>query len=301
MPPEVAAELRRCVSSFLWMGRSERLAFDELHSPREKGGLGLPCIQTRAEALLTKQHGHFIASGGRLAAHTALWLGPQLRHFIPYLPVLPQPPLPIPGTYTALLPLLVEAAAVPAAGAALASYTSRALYQAWTTDLPPPKVEYRRHLLPWRRIWLRLERLSPSWLLQDVHFSLLHNILPTPDRLCRLRLEQDPGCPFCAAPLADVLHLFTACARVVAAWAYLYARASAALGVVLSDEELLFLAWRPRDAAVDELVVPAVVAYSGWVWESRDSPLLLNPDQLRLEVAVAVAPVAGPPPPTLFD
>jgi len=94
MPPEVAADIRRCISSYLWKGRTERLAFDELHSPREKGGLGLPCIQTRAEALFTKQYAQFVAAGGRMAAHVAFWLGPQLHHLVPYLPVLPPPPPP---------------------------------------------------------------------------------------------------------------------------------------------------------------------------------------------------------------
>jgi hypothetical protein len=301
MPPEVAADIRRCISSYLWKGRTERLAFDELHSPREKGGLGLPCIQTRAEALFTKQYAQFVAAGGRMAAHVAFWLGPQLHHLVPYLPVLPPPPPPLPSLYVALHPLLEEAAAVPAAGAALALYTSRMLYQAWTSDLPPPKVEYRLHLLPWRRVWRRLEYLSPSWQLQDTHFSLLHNILPTPDRLCRLQLEQDASCRFCAAPVADVLHLFTACARVAAAWAYLYARASARLGAALTDQELLFLAWRPGGAAEDEMVVPAVTAYSSWVWESQDSPAVLLPEELRLVTAVAVAPQGGHPPRTIFN
>ena len=67
------------MANFLWRGHSERLPFDELHSPQSKGGLGLPCLQTRLEALLTKQYCHFPAGSGRVAAHLTLWLGEELH------------------------------------------------------------------------------------------------------------------------------------------------------------------------------------------------------------------------------
>jgi hypothetical protein len=71
MPPAVASRLRRAVSDFLWKGRLERLALDELHSPLAEGGLRLSAIATRAQALLAKQACHRLAGGGNPAAHIA--------------------------------------------------------------------------------------------------------------------------------------------------------------------------------------------------------------------------------------
>jgi hypothetical protein len=50
----------------------------------------------------------------------------------------------------------------------------------------------------------------------------------------------------------DILHFFTACPRVAAAWAFLGHRAAFSMGRPLTDQDLLFLAWPPSpiDAAL---------------------------------------------------
>jgi hypothetical protein len=164
LPPDVAATLRRAVADFIWRGRSERLPFDEIHSPLSMGGIGLPCIQTRAEALLAKQYGLFIAAGGRLAAHAAMWIGGR----VPGLPLLHPPPVPVLPVYEELVPLLHEAVDVPAVGAVGQPPSSRLLYRAWTSDFPPPKIELKLRHLPWRRVWRRLAGLAPSLAAQDL-------------------------------------------------------------------------------------------------------------------------------------
>jgi hypothetical protein len=188
----------------------------------------------------------------------------------------------------------LEACTLPSVSpAALSAVTSRELYRHWTTDFPPPKIESRLPLLPWPSIWRRLEGLAVNIHAQDVHFSLLHNILPLPTRLHRLQLRPDAACGHCGVPLADTLHTFTACPRVLPAWAYLFAKASLALGVVLSDEDLLFLAWDGPSAAAQP-VVAAVLAYTFWVWETRSSPAPLHPPSLRQRVEEDLAAAAAP-------
>jgi hypothetical protein len=71
LPAAQAGRLRRAAGDFLWRGRLERLAYDELHRPLREGGLGLSCIASRADALLVKQAAHQIAAGGRPARHFA--------------------------------------------------------------------------------------------------------------------------------------------------------------------------------------------------------------------------------------
>ena len=292
LPPEAAAVLRRAAADFLWRGYLERLPWDELHSPFSAGGLALPCIQTRAEALFTKQWASFVVAGDRLAAHATFWLGQPLRDLWPTLPAFNFPqPRPTPTLFTDLLPLLQETAADPAIG--LRRSTSRLLYQSWTSDLPPPKIEYRLGHLPWRRVWRRLEASSANPIAQNTHFLLLHNILPTPARRFRLGLDPSAVCLFCDAPVADVHHLFVACARVVAAWSRLFYRASLVLPFPLDDELLLYLAW-PPGCGDDDILVEAVTAYTDWVWTAGDAQRLLDPGSLQQVVLEAVeAPVGA--------
>jgi hypothetical protein len=79
MPATVAIRLCRAVSDFLWRGRMEHLAFEELHSPFSEGGLRLSTIDTRAQAL-AKQACHRLA-----AAHIVYWMGLRLRDHLPAL------------------------------------------------------------------------------------------------------------------------------------------------------------------------------------------------------------------------
>jgi hypothetical protein len=83
LPQVVAARATSMASSFLWLGHLERLAWQELHGKKEKGGLGVSCIATRGEALLAKQFCHQVAAGGTLAGHLAFWLGCVLGHLEP--------------------------------------------------------------------------------------------------------------------------------------------------------------------------------------------------------------------------
>jgi hypothetical protein len=47
LPSTAAARLRRAISDFLWKGRLERLAYEELHIPFSEGGLCLSSIPPR--------------------------------------------------------------------------------------------------------------------------------------------------------------------------------------------------------------------------------------------------------------
>jgi hypothetical protein len=125
----------------------------------------------------------------------------------------------------------------------------------------------------------------------DLHFALLHNILPTQERLHRFRKAATPACLLCAAPTADILHVFTACPRVAAAWAFLLFRATLHLGVALTDSTLLYLAWpsSPGDASA----ALAIIIYSEWVWATIDSPDALLPPLLAAKVKEAAG--RGPP------
>jgi hypothetical protein len=63
------------IGHFLWAGRLEHLALDELHSPLHRGGLGLTCVATRTEALRFKLACHQLEARGQPRLHLAYWLG----------------------------------------------------------------------------------------------------------------------------------------------------------------------------------------------------------------------------------
>jgi hypothetical protein len=138
LPPSTAAPLRRAAGDFLWRGRFEWLAHDELHGPLSEGGLRTSAIQSRAEALLAKQACHRLAGGGRPARHIAYWVGLRLRHLLPDLGAGPHAE-DIPPFYKDLTSLLEEVLTLPGVNsAALLDVSSKFIYGQFTATLPPP-------------------------------------------------------------------------------------------------------------------------------------------------------------------
>ena len=286
-----ATRLRRLVADFLWAGRFRRLAFDECHTKRSAGGLGLSCPQTRAQAMLAKQACRHLAAGGRPALHLAYWLGISLQGL---LPVLASAGLRLegdpPAQYADLLSLLREVFMLTCVDTAnLQVATSAAIYKEMTCTLPTPLVERVRQDLPWHHIWPRLEGPSLVATEVDLHFSLLHGLLDVQANRHHWGVAPSPGCPTCRPPAAPetVLHYFTACSRTSAAWHLLFFKATITLGVALSDEVLLFLAWPPSAARSDAAVVLAVTTFTAWAWATRSSPEVLAPHILQARVSRA--------------
>ena len=62
LPEMWARKFEAEVRKFLWAGRLEHLALEEVMNPVEMGGLGLPCIRAKAEALFLKQSTRLLLS-----------------------------------------------------------------------------------------------------------------------------------------------------------------------------------------------------------------------------------------------
>jgi len=127
----------------------------------------------------------------------------------------------------------------------------------------------------------------------DLHFSVLHDLLPVRATLHHLRMPEapSPDCLVCRppAPPETSLHFFTKCSRVSAAWHFLFFKATMALGVALTDATLLHLAWPPTTARVDAAVTLAVITFSHWAWASRGQPGVLAPPELQARVREAAS------------
>jgi len=68
---------------FLWMGQLEPLALDEVKNHPLAGGLGIPCIQNKCDALFIRQSVRVLQSNETSPyKHVKYWLGLVLkRHF----------------------------------------------------------------------------------------------------------------------------------------------------------------------------------------------------------------------------
>jgi hypothetical protein len=156
LPRAALLRIQRAVSTFLWAGRLERLAMPELCAPRQKGGLALTCVASRALALRAKQVCHQLAAGGRARAHLAYWLGLQLRGALPLLGRGPHTEA-VPPQMRALGTSLLEIFALPSINLSnLAAATAKNIYLDLTDAPPSPKVEAKFPDLVWPRIWPRL-------------------------------------------------------------------------------------------------------------------------------------------------
>jgi hypothetical protein len=164
LPAAQHRRIRSAATAFLWRGRLEKLASDELHIPPAEGGLGMTCVRSRAHALLAKQACHCLTAGGRPAAHIAYWLGLRLRQHLPALAAGPHAEF-VPPAFADLGHLLVETFGVEGVTTAdLAAVSAKQLYAAFTTTFPRPKIETKLPHLNWPSIWclLHLPGLPPA-------------------------------------------------------------------------------------------------------------------------------------------
>ncbi len=179
-------------SSFLWVGYLERLPWQELHHWREAGYLGVSCVFSRGQALISKHLCHQLAAGGSPAAHLAFWLEHVVGHNIPCLAVGAQM-LNIPAPLAQAGKVFVEIFShsnVPPNG--LRQARAATIYACLLHGLspPPPKVEARGPVSKdrvWRRLWG--SGLHPHMV--DCYFMLIHNIFQL--RGCLASLGIVPG------------------------------------------------------------------------------------------------------------
>ena len=70
--------------------------------------------------------------------------------------------------------------------------------------------------------WKRLNCHIIGSKVRELIYLMLHNKLPIPERLFRIKLQNDPYCQFCiSAEIADVEHYFCSCSRVAEIWLWL--------------------------------------------------------------------------------
>ena len=128
---------------------------------------------------------------------------------------------------------------------------------------------YKYDKLPWNDIWQRLNHPVLTSKVRDIMFLVIHNILPTMDRLHRLNMRDNAICKK-EDGIEDVEHLFTGCVRTQVAWAWTRRKVIHLMPDWVdqfpSNFELLHLAY---EALLNTEILWVISTYCSYVWNEK--------------------------------
>ena len=230
LPANMTKKFESASSSFIFRGRPERLKLSDLQNPKEKGGLGLVCLATKAECLLLRQSLRVLDQPSSDSfLHLGHWLGFALQDIFPQLESSCQALLPRFPLHKAMLEALQEGLLREKFDPdKLELVTTSNIYKGRAADvIPAPKVEAKHpgvnfQELVYPRIGYGILEAEP----RDFMFCLVHNIQPTRERMFEQNRTQDATCPHqdCAGRIQDREHIFCSCTLVSPAWVWLRTR-----------------------------------------------------------------------------
>ena len=95
----------------------------------------------------------------------------------------------------------------------LGRVTAKELYDSYTSTLPPPKLVFK-YEVDWQLVWERLDYPVLDPLGREFIFMIVHNIIPTRERLyMKMHMVDSPNCVLCNVR-EDITHMFTECIMV---------------------------------------------------------------------------------------
>ena len=221
--PKMVKKFESLMGKFIWnfSGKVLRIALDEIKNDKSAGGLKLPCLASMADSLLFSQCIRLMNSGDKKSVqHFDFWLGDLLVDIVPGMGQTISS-LHTPEYFGHIGEILAEMIVTDTLTVvSMKSLTNKAVYAEMTSTFPPPKVE-RESERDYGIVWTRLHSPVVEFRARDVLFLMLHNKLPVPERLFRIRLRPDPYCLHCsAAEIADVEHFFCCCEKIWRVWSW---------------------------------------------------------------------------------
>ena len=164
---------------FIWRGKLEKLAIQEVFNKLEVGGLGLVDIRSKADSLFIKQCCRILAEpGGCASKHLKYWIGLHLAQYIPNMRPGPHCER-VPRYYRHFKKLIMEVFKQEDVDPErLDQVKDKELYKGFTDTFPPPKVVYK-HDVPWEKVWERINHPVLEVKQRQLMFMVVHNILPT--------------------------------------------------------------------------------------------------------------------------
>ena len=153
LPTKYAKDIEAITRKFIWRGKLEQLALDEIKNTREDGGLNLVCVRSKADALFLRQTCRLLATEDfNSFKHIKYWIGHFIGDIIPAMQG---------GPHSAIVPdlrtLFTQAHALEIINVErLNAVPCKEIYADFTSSFPTPKVIYKFKNLPWNDIWGRL-------------------------------------------------------------------------------------------------------------------------------------------------
>ena len=183
LPPKYLKKFESLMGRFLWAGKLERLKLDEVKNLKCDGGLNLPCVFSKANALFLSQTCRLLQDpSSKQFAHAKYWIGLHLRNFFPSMDTGPHSEL-ISPYFKNMRLLLMEALFFDDIKVeTIQSVTAKALYQGYTSSFPPPKVVFK-YDVNWVQVWERLDSPVLDSLVIEYLFLIINNIVPNRERL----------------------------------------------------------------------------------------------------------------------
>ena len=224
LPTKFCKKFESLMGRFLWVGKLERLKIDEIKNLCSQGGLGLPCVFSKSNALFLSQTCRLLLnSNSNQFGHIKYWLGIHLREYFPGMADRPHAEL-ISPYFQHMRLLLVEGLVLNDNNAGeLRKVSAKSLYLEYTTSFPPPKVVFKFDI-EWQMVWERLDSpvLDPK--AREYLFMIINNIVPNRDRLYqKMNMVNSPCCTLCNVR-EDNAHFFTECILVREAWGWIRLR-----------------------------------------------------------------------------
>lgn len=243
VPKAMVKDFEKWIGTFLWAGRLERLPLTELSNPFHEGGLSLPNIPAKCNALFLRHLTRILCVDSPTRDHLLYWVGLRLRNMFPSL----VPPLraEVMTPYFIHCVRLLEDRSLPEKLNLenLTMQTTKQIYRAFNSTPPPPKIMEKRSL-DWGRVWMRMYDPIISKESLDICFSLIHDIYPTKERVNRCRQDQTGFCPECPQTIQTSLHFFAECSSILSLWIYiknLLVRNNICQNILVDCQTCLFL------------------------------------------------------------
>ena len=144
------------------------------------------------------------------------------------------------------------------------------IYRRYIDDLPLTKIELDLGFCM-KEVWRKLSCSDILDAEREVLYLLIHNKLPTKERIFRINKIQEPYCDFCmetlGAVISDRYHVFCACLRISETWMEVKAMIANLLpGDNVMNDDLDLITLQFPKGKYDEEIVWVIAAYLSWVW-----------------------------------
>ena len=268
LPVSFAKKFEAAMVRFLWIGKLEKLKIDEIKNPVLSGGLNLPCIISKSDALFLSQTCRLLRDpSSKQYGHVKYWLGLYVRDDFPEMGQGPHAELMSPY-FQHMRSLLTGGIILGDIDVSkLKLVTAKYLYKQFTYTFPPPKVVFKNDA-DWELVWSRLQNPVLDSMGKEVLFLIIHNIVANKERVYKFNMTASPNCSTCGVVQNNV-HLFCECTNVREAWFWLRQRFLDFLpqnGGQISNFEFLNLMF--ASSQFDDEIVWLLGVYVHQVWSN---------------------------------